>query len=62
VDAYINDYVAGKIKGGSDITNDLKTDGVGLATSGGFIDDIQAQIKQYADKIKSGGITVPTTP
>jgi basic membrane protein A len=62
VDAYINDFVAGKIKGGSDITNDLKTDGVGLATSGGFIDDIQSQIQQYADKIKSGGITVPTTP
>ena len=62
VEAYINDFVAGKIKGGSDIVNDLKTDGVGLATSGGFIDDIQAQIKEYADKIKSGEITVPTTP
>ena len=62
VEAYINDFVDGKIKGGSDILNDLKTDGVGLATSGGFIDDIQAQIKEYADKIKSGEITVPTTP
>jgi len=62
VDAYINDFVGGKIKGGSDITNDLKTDGVGLATSGGFIDDIQSQIQQYADKIKSGEIKVPTTP
>jgi basic membrane protein A len=62
VEAYINDFVDGKIKGGSDIINDLKTDGVGLATSGGFIDDIQAQIKEYADKIKSGEITVPTTP
>jgi basic membrane protein A len=62
VHAYINDFVGGKIKGGSDITNDLKTDGVGLATSGGFIDDIQSQIKAYADKIKSGEITVPTTP
>ena len=62
VEAYINDFVDGKIKGGSDILNDLKTDGVGLATSGGFIDDIQAQIKEYADKIKSGEIKVPTTP
>src|SRR3954447_25200811 len=62
VEAYINDFVDGKIKGGSDIVNDLKTDGVGLATSGGFIDDIQAQIKEYADKIKSGEIKVPTTP
>ena len=33
VDAYINDFVGGKIKGGSDITNDLKTDGVGLSGS-----------------------------
>src|SRR3954452_382371 len=62
VQAYIDDFAAGKIKGGSDIVNDLKTDGVGLATSGGFIDDIQSQIQQYADKIKSGEITVPTTP
>ena len=62
VEAYIGDFVDGKVKGGSDIVNDLKTDGVGLATSGGFIDDIQSQIQQYADKIKSGEITVPTTP
>src|SRR3954447_5591577 len=62
VDAYINDFVDGKVKGGSDIVNDLKSDGVGLATSGGFIDDIQSQIQQYADKIKSGEIKVPTTP
>src|SRR3954454_21837000 len=62
VQGYIGDYADGKVKGGSDETNDLKTDGVGLATSGGFIDDIQSQIQQYADKIKSGGITVPTTP
>src|SRR4051812_16359832 len=62
VHAYINDFVAGKVKGGEDVLNDLKTDGVGLATSGGFIDDIQAQITEYSDKIKSGEITVPSTP
>jgi basic membrane protein A len=62
VAAYIDEYVAGKVKGGSDIINDLKTDGVGLATSGGFIDDIKSQIDGYKQKIVSGEIKVPTTP
>jgi basic membrane protein A and related proteins len=44
------------------ITYDLKADGVGYATSGGFIDDITSQIDDYADKIKSGEIKVPTAP
>ena len=62
VHAYITDFAGGSVKGGQDITSDLKTDGVGLATSGGFIDDIQAQIDEYKQKIISGEITVPTTP
>jgi basic membrane protein A len=62
VEAYIGDYAAGKVKGGSDIINDLKTDGVGLATSGGFIDDIKSQVDGYKQKIVSGEIKVPTTP
>ena len=41
---------------------DLKADGVGYATSGGFIDDITDQIDDYAAKIKSGEITVPDKP
>jgi basic membrane protein A len=44
------------------VTYDLKADGVGYATSGGFIDDITDQINSYADKIKSGEIKVPTVP
>lgn len=40
---------------------DLKVDGVGYATSGGKIDDIKAQIEEYATKIKSGEIKVPAT-
>jgi basic membrane protein A len=43
-------------------TYDLKKDGVGYATSGGFIDDIKSQIDAAAAKIKSGEITVPTKP
>ena len=43
-------------------TYDLKSDGVGYATSGGFIDDITGDIDGYADKIKSGEIKVPTAP
>ena len=43
-------------------TYDLKANGVGYATSGGFIDDITDQMNSYAEKIKSGQIKVPTTP
>ena len=43
-------------------TYDLKADGVGYATSGGYIDDIKSSIDQYGDKIKSGEIKVPTAP
>jgi basic membrane protein A and related proteins len=62
VQGYIGDYAAGKIKGGSDETFDLKSQGVGLATSGGFIDDIQSKISDYSSQITSGKIKVPTTP
>jgi basic membrane protein A len=43
-------------------TYDLKSDGVGYSTSGGYIDDITGDIDGYADKIKSGEIKVPTAP
>jgi basic membrane protein A len=41
---------------------DLKADGVGYAKSGGFVDDITAQLQGYRDAIISGQITVGTTP
>ena len=41
---------------------DLKVDGVGYATSGGFVDDIKPKIDAAADKIKSGEIVVPSDP
>jgi basic membrane protein A len=43
-------------------TYDLKANGVGYSTSGGFVDDIKSSIDQYGDKIKSGEIKVPTAP
>ncbi|MFL6156262.1 MAG: BMP family protein [Marmoricola sp.] len=43
-------------------TYDLAKDGVGYATSGGYVDDIKAQLDEIAGKIKSGEITVPDKP
>jgi basic membrane protein A len=62
VQKFIGDFVDKKVTGGKDIINDLKSDGVGLATSGGKIDDIKTQIDQYRAKIISGEIKVPVTP
>ena len=44
------------------VTYDLKNDGVGYSTSGGFIDEISADIDGFAAKIKDGTIKVPTAP
>lgn len=53
----------GTFKGGAaPIVYDLKTDGVGYSTSGGFVDDIKAQLDQIKADIVSGKITVPTKP
>ncbi len=62
VSSFIDSYVDGSIEGGSDIVYDLEADGVGLATSGGQIDDIQDQIDDYRQRIVDGEIEVPTTP
>jgi basic membrane protein A and related proteins len=43
-------------------TYDLKVNGVGYSTSGGFVDDIKSKLDGYAAKIKSGQIKVPTAP
>ncbi|MBO9523770.1 MAG: BMP family ABC transporter substrate-binding protein [Nocardioidaceae bacterium] len=43
-------------------TYDLAHDGVGYSTSGGFVDDIKAQIDEAASKIKSGEVKVPVKP
>jgi basic membrane protein A len=54
------------VKDGSPVTSyvtyDLKANGVGYATSGGYVDDIASKLNGYAAKIKSGQIKVPTAP
>jgi basic membrane protein A len=57
----ISDYVNGEFSGGIK-TFDLKADGVGYATSGGFVDDIASQLDDLASQIKDGTIKVPTEP
>ena len=44
------------------VNYDLKSDGVGYSTSGGFLDDIRTRSTADADKIKSGEIKVPADP
>ncbi|MGA0146387.1 MAG: BMP family lipoprotein [Ilumatobacteraceae bacterium] len=41
---------------------DLSNDGVGYATSGGYVDDIAGQLDELKAEIVSGAITVPTAP
>lgn len=43
------------------VTYDLAADGVGYATSGGFVDDISDQLDGFASDIE-GGLEVPTAP
>ncbi len=47
---------------GGIITFDLKSDGVGYATSGGFLDDVKDKLDGYKADIISGKIVVPTKP
>jgi basic membrane protein A len=65
VDTAVYDFVTGmgngEFKNGVEVF-DLKADGVGYSTSGGFVDDIKAQLEDYKNKIISGEITVPTKP
>ncbi|WP_031160843.1 BMP family lipoprotein [Streptosporangium roseum] len=52
----------GGAKGGTNTVYDLKVDGVGLSTSGGFIDDIAAKVDEAKKKIVDGSVTVPAKP
>ncbi|MCW2757349.1 MAG: family transporter substrate-binding protein [Nocardioidaceae bacterium] len=44
------------------VTYDLKANGVGYSTSGGYVDAYKSKLDGYADQIKSGAIKVPTAP
>ncbi|MEP6661823.1 MAG: BMP family ABC transporter substrate-binding protein [Acidimicrobiales bacterium] len=57
----IRDFVQGKFTADHKIY-DLKADGVGYATSGGFVDDIKDKIDAAQADIISGKVTVPTKP
>jgi basic membrane protein A and related proteins len=62
VTSFVGSFVDGNVEGGTDILYDLESDGVGLATTGGFIDDIQGELDSYRQQIVDGEIEVPTTP
>jgi basic membrane protein A and related proteins len=61
VTSFVGDFVEGNVEGGSDNLYDLANEGVGLSTTGGFIEDIQPEIDEYAQQIIDGEIEVPTT-
>jgi basic membrane lipoprotein Med (substrate-binding protein (PBP1-ABC) superfamily) len=61
VQNFLDGYVEGDVPGGEDVVYDLESEGVGLSTTGGFIDDIQDQIDDYRTQIVDGEIEVPTT-
>jgi basic membrane protein A len=57
----IKSEVDGDFKGGYHVF-DLKADGVGYSTSGGFVDDIRKQLDDLKQQIIDGKIKVPTAP
>lgn len=65
VDVAVFEAIKAKIDGtlkGGETRYDLKVDGVGYSTSGGFLDDIKDRLEDYKAKIVSGEIVVPTDP
>jgi basic membrane protein A and related proteins len=61
VDQSIQDLANGKWTGGHTVF-DLAVGGVDYSTSGGFLDDIKAQLDDYKQQIIDGEIEVPTKP
>ena len=53
------DFASGTFKGGVHVY-DLKTDGVGYSTSGGYLDDVKDKLDAIKADIISGKIVVPT--
>ncbi|MER7005646.1 BMP family ABC transporter substrate-binding protein [Dactylosporangium sp. NPDC000555] len=56
---FVKDYAANNFKAGATVF-DLKTDGVGYATSGGQVDDIKDKLDAAKADIVSGKVTVPS--
>jgi basic membrane protein A len=59
--SFVKDFGDGKFTAGETRFN-LKTDGVGYATSGGQVDDIKSKLDDLKQQIIDGKITVPTKP
>ena len=57
----INTQAAGNFTAGN-VVYDLSDDGIGYATSGGYIDDITGELEDFKSQIIAGDIVVPTTP
>jgi basic membrane protein A len=57
----IENLINGELEAGS-LTFDLSNDGVGYATDGGQLDDVQDQIEDLKAQIIDGEIEVPTEP
>jgi len=55
---YLKAFDEGNVKAGFDLY-DMKRDGVGYATSGGFVDDIKDQLDEAKQKIIDGQVQVP---
>jgi len=65
VDVAVYDYIKSVVDGSpktGNVVYDLKVDGVGYSTSGGFVDDIKSQLDDYKQQIIDGTIKVPTKP
>jgi basic membrane protein A len=58
---YLTEVAGGTFPAGTNIY-DLSVDGVGYSTSGGFVDDIAADLDGYKQQIIDGEIEVPTAP
>ena len=61
VDRAIVDFLEGNFTPGA-VRLGIAEEGIGYATSGGFIDDIAADLDGYAAQIVDGTIVVPTEP
>ncbi len=62
VEAYLLAFEDGSLEPGTDVVNDLSTEGIGLSESGGYIVDIADVIEDYRQQIIDGDIEVPTAP
>jgi basic membrane protein A len=57
----ISDFLEGSFTPGP-VRLGLAEEGVGYSTTGGFVDDIAADLDAYAAQIIDGTIVVPTEP